>query len=89
MRQQPSWRAVAHALAERMSHHDRCDQHPEAQAAPDCPWCKDRAAYRLWQSKSGQTFVQREAPGEVVDVFAHYAGHPSAASRRLIEGTQR
>lgn len=66
----PSWRAVADALAERMSHYAICKAHPEAEADPDCPFCKDRAAYRMWERKSGQTFVTREAPGEVVDVFA-------------------
>lgn len=44
------WREMAHLLAERMSHHAFCDKHPEKAADPDhCPFCADRAAYRVWQ----------------------------------------
>ena len=66
----PTWRAVTDALAERMSYHAHCDYHPEAEADPDCPFCKDRDAYRLWERKSGHTFKTRETPGEMVDVFS-------------------
>lgn len=48
----PTWREVAAVLAERLSHAS-CPDHPEPQAVPqDCPFCADRAAYRLWQRKS-------------------------------------
>lgn len=54
-----SWRAVADALAERMENHAYCDTHPDPGANADkCPFCADRAAYRMWQAKSG-----KQAPG--------------------------
>lgn len=50
----PSWRAVANELAARLEHHARCGQHREADADPEnCPFCADRAAYRLWERKAG------------------------------------
>jgi len=67
----PSWKAIAEKLAERMSYHAYCDTHPEREATPDtCPFCADRAAYRLWEAKSGMTY--RPPPDDnvrIIDVF--------------------
>ena len=63
-------REVANELAHRMQHHVYCDAHPaEASAQPDsCPFCADRAAYRLWQRKAG--VVSEPSPaGPSVNVF--------------------
>lgn len=48
-----TWRHIAEVLARRLAHHAFCDSHPESQPDADCPFCKDRAAYRLWQRKAG------------------------------------
>lgn len=52
MTREMSWRSVADALAARLYHRCYCDQHPESRAEPiNCPFCADRAAYRMWQAK--------------------------------------
>lgn len=56
----PTWKAVADALGARLKHHAYCEDHPESQPQPDCPFCKDRTAYRMWQGKAGV----RDAPPE-------------------------
>lgn len=74
MTREPSWRAVADILADRMYHHSRCDQHPEAEAVPDdCPFCADRAAYRLWQTKGGKVHRERidRGPTTSIEVLRH------------------
>lgn len=48
----PSWENVARRLAHRMSNHAFCDNHPESAPEPNCPYCEDRATYRLWQRKA-------------------------------------
>lgn len=40
-----AWKRVADELAERLSHHDFCDN-DHRQLDPDCPFCRDRAAYQ-------------------------------------------
>jgi hypothetical protein len=66
-----SWRAVANELAHRMQHHVYCDAHPEAEADPEnCPFCADRAAFRLWQRKAG-VVPKAEPVGETLPVSSH------------------
>lgn len=56
-----TWHEIADRLAARMVHHAFCKVHPESAADTDCcPFCNDRAAYRAWEAKSGQTY--RETP---------------------------
>jgi hypothetical protein len=69
MTAEPSWREVAEVLAHRMENHAYCLDHSEANAEPDCAFCRDRAAYRVWERKAK---VPAPGPyaGEVVSVFA-------------------
>lgn len=69
MSREPSWRAVAEVLAKRVWNYAQCNQHPESDPNAGCPFCEDRAAYRLWERKSGKTFKKPEIPGETVNVF--------------------
>ncbi len=64
MNREPSWEAVAGALADRMFFHSNCETHPENDPDPSCPFCKDRAAYQVWQRKSGLRHVERIPDGE-------------------------
>lgn len=66
-----TWREITDLLASRMFHHAFCEQHPEASADPDCPFCRDRAAYRAWETKSGRTHREPEYTGEVFDALGH------------------
>lgn len=77
----PSWREVAGVLAERMANNAYCNTHLETEPGQDCPFCKDRAAYRLWERKSGRT--HREAPytGPTVDVFERNRADRAAVAR--------
>jgi len=44
------WKSVAWALGERMEHHAYCESHNEQEAdLKGCPFCKDRAVYRMYQ----------------------------------------
>jgi len=47
---QPSWRSIADALAQRMQWH-LCAGHPEADCDENDPWCRNRAAYKLYEQK--------------------------------------
>jgi hypothetical protein len=59
------WRHVAGKLAERVYHSANCEVHPrESEADDNCPSCRDRAAYRLWERKSGRTHRDRPVPAE-------------------------
>ena len=63
----PTWREVAAVLAERLSHAS-CPDHAETRAVPqDCPFCADRAAYRLWQRKNRAHPLTAPAAVRVVD----------------------
>lgn len=81
MSRELSWRAIADTLAARLQNHAFCETHPESEPAEECPFCRDRAAFRLWERKSGMTFVDRSPPGEAVDVFALLwaSNHPDAS----------
>lgn len=46
-----SWRTVAIVLARRLEEHAACAAHPESSPDPDCPFCADRAAYRVFERK--------------------------------------
>lgn len=47
-----SWRSIADELAERLSHAAFCPDHPDSKEDPDnCPFCRDRAAYRNYLEK--------------------------------------
>jgi hypothetical protein len=67
----PSWRDLAGILAERVYHNAECRAHPdESEPGDGCPFCKDRAAYRLWERKSGKTHRDPPGPaGQMVNVF--------------------
>jgi hypothetical protein len=47
------WEQIAHALAERLQHHASCPDHPLRSAQGDCPFCRDRAAYRAYRIAAG------------------------------------
>lgn len=70
------WRDVADRLAERVANYAECAgeecPHPESKPDPDnCAFCADRAAYQMWQRKSGRNHRPAPAaPAEVLDVFA-------------------
>ena len=53
-----SWERVARALGERLRCHGDfavcSDGHTEATALPDCAFCEDRRAFRLYQRKIGE-----------------------------------
>lgn len=67
MNRAPSWQAVATALAARMRDHAHCAEHSLDKADLErCPWCADRAAYRIWQQKAGH--LAPADPVEVVDI---------------------
>lgn len=75
MAREPSWQAVAAALADRVQHLAHCEDHRDDAANPDCAPCRDRAAYRMWQRKAGiDPHRAQEDAGEVIDVFAHARG---------------
>lgn len=63
-----TWRQVAEVLAHRLVNHAYCEVHPESRPGEQCPFCDDRAAYRLWQRKAG---VQDPPPytGPTVDIL--------------------
>lgn len=72
----PSWRAVADALAARMSLHAHCGAHPRlSDAAPDCPFCRDRDAYQMWVAKSGTRHVRATTDGPTIDVLSDAQEH--------------
>lgn len=48
---QPSWRSVADTLAHRLQWH-LCAGHPESECDESDPWCRNRAAYRMWHQKT-------------------------------------
>lgn len=52
--------AAAEMLAERMSNHAECDDHPEAHPGPGCPFCLDRAAYAAWLAAGGRDYRRRD-----------------------------
>lgn len=75
MAREPSWQAVAAALADRVQHLAHCENHREDAADPDCAPCRDRSAFRMWQRKAGiDPHRAEECDGEVIDVFAHARG---------------
>jgi hypothetical protein len=57
-----SWRQVAEMLASRLSVHAFCEQHRLSDARPDCPWCRDRAAYRAYLAAGGREMRQAPDP---------------------------
>jgi hypothetical protein len=70
-----SWREVADLLAARLYHSAHCEAHPESKPDLDkCPPCRDRAAYRTWEIKSGRTHRDPPYTGEIVDVLKHARG---------------
>lgn len=48
-----TWERVARILGTRMEAHAFCVDHPEKASRGDCPFCQDRAAYRLYTDKLG------------------------------------
>jgi hypothetical protein len=54
-----NWRKIADLLADRLETHAICPQHSVADAAPDCPWCQDRAAYRKYLMAGGHDYRPR------------------------------
>lgn len=46
-----SWRSVAIELGVRMENHAVCADHPADRAESDCPFCRDRNAYKLFRDK--------------------------------------
>jgi hypothetical protein len=55
MGRQPSWREVADQLASRLENHAYCDEHPTVRPDDTCPFCRDRAAFQVWEAKSSAT----------------------------------
>jgi hypothetical protein len=50
-----TWHDIATALAERLYHHARCEQHTPAESTPKtCPFCADRAAYWAYMAKANR-----------------------------------
>jgi hypothetical protein len=47
---QPSWRAVAEALAQRLQWH-LCAGHAEEECDDSDPWCRNRIIYRRFEQK--------------------------------------
>lgn len=71
------WKDVANALADRMQHHAHCEDHPEAAAVPDrCPFCADRAAYRMWETKTKQRHVDPDADAPLIDIHTAFRNQP-------------
>lgn len=50
---QPSWRAVAASLAQRMQWH-LCSGHPESECDDADPLCRNRVAFRAWERKAAR-----------------------------------
>lgn len=50
----PSWRELAERLGARMESHAFCVDHDETDPQSDCPYCQDRAAFRLYERKAGK-----------------------------------
>jgi hypothetical protein len=66
---EPTWRELADMLAERLSHHANCENGHTEIEPENCPFCRDRAVYQLWEAKSGRTHREPPYTGEVVDVL--------------------
>lgn len=63
MTARPNWRKVADTLARQMAIHAFCDSHSLRNAQLDCPFCQDRAAYRVYLAAGGQDFTPGDPPG--------------------------
>lgn len=86
------WRVIAGILAERVYHNAECATHPdESKPGDGCPFCKDRAAYRLWERKSGKTHRDPPVPADqMVNVFDlvrrdRAAGMPASTGEAVID----
>lgn len=72
-----SWRKVADQLASRLAHHAYCDEHPLTAPGPDCPSCRDRAAYLTYVGAGGEDFRQCGAPTKTVTLQELILRHPT------------
>jgi hypothetical protein len=64
-------------LAERLANHAFCDEHPEREASPECPFCLDREAYRAYLDSGGNDY-RPDTSGPGVSVFELRTGRRAA-----------
>ncbi len=76
-----SWREIAGVLAERMQHHAFCLDHRAIEAKPDCPFCRDRAAYERWVAKSGRRHHELPPATRTVSPFEVHTDRATARTR--------
>jgi hypothetical protein len=57
-----TWKRIAMILGGQMEDHAFCEDHPVSEPEPQCPFCEDRAAYRLFVAKLKAEGVTRANP---------------------------
>lgn len=68
VRERDQHRSLRDRLAERLSAHAYCDEHPLSSPAGDCPFCGDRDAY-LAHVKAGGHDFRPPGDSDAVNVF--------------------